>query len=123
MTIESLKFISDALTGAGINYEFWRWSSPVVYPYFVGEYSEVEEINEDGMQESEFILNGFSRQTWLDLETAKSKIEKLFSNTTSILPNGNGLAIFYAGSFVVPTDDEELMKIEIHLRIKEWKVN
>lgn len=123
MTIESLKFISDALTGAGINYEFWEWSSDVVYPYFVGEYSENEPVNEDGMQESEFILNGFTRGAWLDLETAKAKIEKLFSNNTSILPNGNGLAIFYIGSFVLPTGDEELKKIEIHLRIKEWKVN
>lgn len=123
MTVESLKFIADALTAAGINYEFWQWSSPVKYPYFVGEYSETEPMNEDGMQESEFILNGFSRESWLDLETAKAKIEKLFSNNMSILPNGNGLVIFYAGSFVVPTDDEELIKIEIHLRLKEWKVN
>lgn len=123
MTIDSLKFISDTLTGAGINYEFWEWTSPVTYPYFVGEYSESESVNEDGMQESEFILNGFTREAYLGLETAKSKIEKLFSNMTTILPNGNGLAIFYAGSVVVPTGDEELKKIEIHLRINEWKVN
>ena len=123
MTIDSLKFISDTLTGAGINYEFWEWTSPVTYPYFVGEYSESEPVNEDGMQESEVILNGFTRKAYLELETAKSKIETLFSNMTTILPNGNGLAIFYAGSFVVPTGDEELKKIEIHLRINEWKVN
>lgn len=123
MTIDSLKFISDTLTGAGINYEFWEWTSPVKYPYFVSEYSESEPVNEDGMQESEVILNGFTRESYLELETAKSKIETLFSNMTTILPNGNGLAIFYAGSFVVPTGDEELKKIEIHLRINEWKVN
>ena len=123
MTIDSLKFISDTLTGAGINYEFWEWTSPVTYPYFVGEYSESEPVNEDGMQESEVILNGFTREAYLELETAKSKIETLFSNMATILPNGNGLAIFYAGSFVVPTGDEELKKIEIHLRINEWKVN
>ena len=123
MTIDSLKFISDTLTGAGINYEFWEWTSPVKYPYFVGEYSESEPVNEDGMQESEVILNGFTREAYFELETAKAKIEKLFSNMTTILPNGNGLAIFYAGSLVVPTGDEELKKIEIHLRINEWKVN
>lgn len=123
MTIDSLKFISDTLTGAGINYEFWEWTSPVKYPYFVGEYSESEPVEEDGMQESEVILNGFTREAYFELEIAKSKIEKLFSNMTTILPNGNGLAIFYAGSFVVPTGDEELKKIEIHLRINEWKVN
>ena len=72
MTIDSLKFISDTLTGAGINYEFWEWTSPVKYPYFVGEYSESEPVNEDGMQESEVILNGFTREAYFELETAKS---------------------------------------------------
>lgn len=123
MTIESLKFISEALTGAGINYEFWQWSSPIIYPYFVGEYNEIESLNEDGMQETNFILSGFTRGAWLDLETAKATIEKLFSNNVHILPNGNGLAIFYASSLNVPTGDEELKKIQINLRIKEWKVN
>lgn len=123
MTVDSLKFISDTLTHAGINYAFWEWwETPVKYPYFVGEYSEVEPTNEDGMRESEFILDGFGRGEWLELEKAKAKIEELFSNKTTILPNGNGLAIFYSGSFTVPADDEELKKIEIHLRIKEWKV-
>ena len=123
MTIESLKFISEARTGAGINYEFWQWSSPISYPYFVGEYNEIESLNEDGMQETNFILSGFTRGAWLDLETAKATIEQLFSNNVHILPNGNGLAIFYASSLNVPTGDEELKKIQINLRIKEWKVN
>ena len=123
MTIESLKFISDTIAGAGINYEFWEFTSAPVYPYFVGEYSEVEPKNEDGMQETEFTLSGFHRGEWLELEKAKAKIETLFSNNVHILPNGNGLAIYYMNSMVVPTNDEELKKIEIHLRIKEWKVN
>ena len=49
MTQESLAYINTALTNAGINYEFMEWTSELVYPYFVGEYSEPEPMNEDGM--------------------------------------------------------------------------
>ena len=45
MTIESLKFIKEQLDEI-ISYEFGRWSSDLVYPYWVGEYSEIEQMNE-----------------------------------------------------------------------------
>lgn len=121
MTQESLKHIADTLHNNNINYEFMQWTSKVVYPYFVGEYSEQEPLNEDEMHESTFILNGFTRKSWLELEQAKEKIENLF-NKTVILPNGNGLAVFYSGSLVIPTGNDELKRIQINLAIKEWKV-
>lgn len=123
MTKEVLKFISVELDSAGVNYEFGEWTSDVVYPYFTGEYQETAPTTEDGLQESTFILVGFSRGSWLDLENAREKIERTFSNKTVILDNGSGLAIFYAGSMIVPTGDAELKRIEIRLDVKEWKVN
>ena len=123
MTQETLKFISDTLTNAGINYEFGQWSGEIVYPYFVGEYTESEPITEDGLLQLTFILNGFSRSTWLALEQAKETIEKLFSNSVQVLASGNGVCIFYAGAFTVPENDPELKRIQINLTIKEWKVN
>ena len=96
MTEESLAFINTELTSAGIPYEFMEWTSKMVYPYFVGEYTEPEPMNEDGMQESSFMITGTTDGSWLDLEKAKAKIEKLFSNRTVILPNGNGLAVLYS---------------------------
>lgn len=123
MTQETLKFISDTLTNAGINYEFGQWSGEIVYPYFVGEYTESEPITEDGLLQSTFLLNGFSRSTWLALEQAKGTIEKLFSNSVQVLASGNGVCIFYAGAFIVPENDPELKRMQINLTIKEWKVN
>ena len=123
MSIESLKFISDKLAEAGINYEFMQWTNKVIYPYFVGEYQEAESLNEDGLQEATFILNGFSKESWLELEQAKETIEKVFNFTAVILPSGNGLTVFYSGSLVIPTGDAELKRIQINLAIKEWKVN
>ncbi len=122
MTIESLKFINKKLEENNINYEFMQWNKDIVYPYFVGEYQEAESLNEDGLQESTFILTGFSKGSWLNLEQAKEKIEKIFNSVTVILPSGNAMAVFYSGSLVVPTGDAELKRIQINLAIKEWKV-
>lgn len=123
MTADVLKLISDRLAAAGINYEFGEWNSDIVYPYFVGEYSEPEPITEDGLQEADFTLNGFSRSSWLVLETAKQTIEQTFSNCTLILDNGSGVDVSYGGSLIIPTGDAELKRIQISLKIKEWKVN
>ena len=123
MTIESLKFINNKLDENNINYEFMQWTKDIVYPYFVGEYQESEPLFEDGMKEATFILTGFSKGSWFELEQTKEKIEKIFSNATVILPNGNGLAVFYSGSLVIPTGDAELKRIQINLAIKEWMVN
>ena len=122
-----LKLVSDAMESMGIEYAFGVYEgNPIVYPYFVGEYTETESSTEDGLQETTFMLTGFSRDTWLTLEEAKEKIENHFNQVggkTVITDNGSGVAIFYAHSLIVPTGDAELKSIQINLSIKEWKVN
>lgn len=122
MTIESLKYIKEELDKI-ISYEFAQWSSNIIYPYWVGEYNETESLNEDNMRETTFILTGTTRGTWLDLEKDKLKIEELFRNKTTILSNGNGIAVYYLYSLIVPVEDMELKRIQINLQIKEWEVN
>lgn len=126
MSKEVLKLVSDAMEALGIEYAFGVYEgNPVVYPYFVGEYTETESTTEDGLQESTFMLTGFSRDTWLTLETAKERIENCFnqvSGKTVITDSGSGVAIFYAHSLIVPTGDAELKSIQVNLSIKEWKV-
>lgn len=124
MSIAALKFISDTLSSLNINYQFGEWTTnPVPDPYFVGEYTEPESTTkeEDGFQEITFLLTG-TGTTWLALENAKATIESNISKT-AILPNGNGIAVFYAGSLIVPTGEAELKRIQINLTIKEWSVN
>ena len=127
MSKEILKIISDAMASLGLEYGFAEYAGdPVVYPYFVGEYTETESFTEDGLQETTFLLTGFSRGTWLELEEAKEKIENYFnqvSGHTVISDSGSGVAIFYAHSLIVPTGDAELKRIQVNLSIKEWKVN
>lgn len=127
MSKNTLKIISDAMSALGLEYGFGRYTrTPVVYPYFVGEYQETESVTEDGLQESTFLLTGFSRDTWLALEDAKEKIELYFnrvSGKTVITDNGSAVAVFYAHSLIIPTGDAELKRIQINLKIKEWTVN
>ena len=125
MSKEALKIISDAMDSLGLNYAFMEWTDKPAYPYFIGEYQEIESMNEDGMQEAQFILTGFSRETWVALEDAKEKIASLFNKVggkTVIADSGSAVAVFYANSLVVPTGDAELKKIQINLTIKEWSV-
>lgn len=129
MTKEALKIISDDMASLGIEYDIGTYSGDekgkVIYPYFVGEYQEIEPYTEDGLQETMFMLNGFSRGSWSALEEAKEKIERHYSKVDGnrmITANGTAVVIFYANSLIVPTGDAELKRIQINLRVKEWKV-
>ena len=127
MSKNLLKVVSDGMTELGLEYEFGEYTKePIVYPYFVGEYTEQEPMTEDGLQETTFLLSGFSRGTWLTLENAKAKIENYFNKVygkTVMVDDGSAVAVFYGNSLIVPTGDEELKKIQINLQCKEWKVS
>lgn len=127
MSKNLLKVVSDGMTELGLEYEFGEYTKePIVYPYFVGEYTETEPTTEDGLQETTFMLSGFSRGTWLTLENAKEKIERYFNKVygkTVMVDDGSAVAVFYGSSLIVPTGDEELKKIQINLQCKEWKVS
>ena len=127
MSKQILKIVNSAMIDLGLEYGFGEYSGdPVVYPYFVGEYTETESTTEDGLQETSFLITGFSRESWQALEDAKERIENFFnqvSGRTVITDKGSAVAIFYAGSMIVPTGDAELKSIQINLSIKEWKVN
>ena len=130
MTIKGLKIISDAMEALGLNYGFGEYvvgdDEETPESYFVGEYQEITLTNESGMQESTFLITGFSRGSWYALERAKESIRDYFnkvSGKTVIAEEGSAVAIFYANSFVLPTGDAELKKIQINLDVKEWSVN
>lgn len=126
MSKQVLKLVSDSMKDMGIEYGFGIYNKkPVKYPYFVGEYTEQEAMTEDGLQESTFLLTGFHRGTWSELEDTKETIENYFnqvSGKTVITDNGSAVAVFYANSLIVPTADAELKSIQVNLNIKEWKV-
>lgn len=126
MSKNLLKVVSDGMAELGLAYEFGEYTTEIVYPYFVGEYTEAEPTTEDGLQETTFMLTGFSRDTWLTLENAKAKIENYFNKVygkTVMVDDGSAVAVFYGNALIVPTGDEELKKIQINLHCKEWRVS
>lgn len=126
MSSDAIEVMDITMTkNLGLNYEFLSWTGEPVYPYWVGEYQEVPNPNEDGMKESSFILNGFTRGLNEGLETEKEKIEALFRKAGGHMvttDSGSVVAIFYENAQPVRTGDRELKRIQIILKVKEWSV-
>ena len=123
MNTETLSYINTILKESGLHYSFVRWNGELVFPYWIGEYSEVDSIYEDGMVESDFILTGTTEESWFTLQQEKEKIEKLFRDRTTILESGIGLSISFERSLIVPTESDTLKRIQINLSVKEWRNN
>lgn len=122
--MDKLKFISEQMDILAVPYEFMQWTSDVQYPYFVGEITEEPTMTEDGLEESTMLLTGFSRGKFIDLETVKNKIKSHFSPVHGLrgqTDSGSTIAVFFDGSFYVPTGEADLKKIQINLKIKLWK--
>lgn len=118
-----LETVAEGMKSLAINYEFGRWSGEPDYPYFVGEYVQTEPTAEDGEQDCAFTLTGFTRGTWDDLEKCREKICTLFDPFDGYRASKEGAAIvaFYDSATPVPTDTDELRRIQIDLTIKKWR--
>lgn len=122
-----LKIISDDMASLGLNYEFLEYhvaageKTPITY--FTGEYQETPSVNEDGEQETTFILNGFTRGKFIELENAKNKIKACYPKSSGKVvttDSGSVVAIFYANALPIPTGNAEFKRIQINLTVKEW---
>lgn len=118
--MEVKKFIKEQMEFLGVPYEFGEWTSEIKYPYFVGEVNEPDPTTEDGLEEPYFILTGFNRGKYIDLEIIREKIKKHFQDLRASIDSGS-IAVFYGGAFYVPTGEADLKKLQINLNIKTWK--
>lgn len=119
-----LKVIATQLNTLGVPYEYMRWSGTVSDPYFVGEYSQVTTLSEDGLSEYTFMLNGFSRGSWADLEEIKQKIEQHFPVAGGLriaTDDGSAVVITFESAYPVDTGEADLKRIQINLNVKKWE--
>ena len=120
-----LGVVNNELQSIGVPYEFMRWTSSVDADdvYFVGEYSEIPTISEDGYKEINLMLTGTTRNSWLELEEYRAKIESHFPSVYGLRKQTDkgAMAIFYENAFPVPTGEADLKRIQINLLIKSWK--
>ena len=122
---EILKIIDEKLTDElGLNYEFGEMTkTPITYPYWVGDYTDTEPTTEDGKDEFVVMLTGFARGKFIDLENQKQAIKDYFKNGVTVFTEaGSSVNIFYAGSLIVPSDEIDLKRSQINLKIKKWSV-
>lgn len=123
----TMNWFANWMDGLSIPFDFMEWKSKPPDRYFVGEPNEavMTTMEEDGRQDSTLMLRGFSRldgTAWRVLHQDAETIRKNLPQT-AILPDGTGVAVFYAGATPVPTGDAQLKSIKINLDIKEWSVN
>lgn len=123
MTTEALKFINESMEQLQIPYEFIVWSSDLVFPYVVGEYTEIEPLNEDGQEETTFLLTATSNNNFMELEEIKEKLKDFFPEygRTAILDSGSGIAVSFSTAFPVMSGEQGLFRMQINLKIKEWR--
>ena len=121
--MDKLNFISNQMDSIAVPYEFLMWTSDVKYPYFVGEITEEPTTTEDGFEESTLLLTGFHRGAMIDLLEIKEKIKKHFNPICGLsgTTDSGSIVVFFDGFFPVPTGEADLKKIQINLKIKEWK--
>lgn len=124
MTIEALQYINDCMGSMSIPYEFMQWTKDLSFPYFVGEYTEIEPLDEGGMEQGTLILTGTTNKNYLTLESIKEKLKEYFptDGRTSILDSGSGIAVSYSTAIPIPTGEQGLVRIQINLNIKEWRI-
>lgn len=123
--IEVLKELNKQLESIGLNYEFKEMSkSPPTYPYWVGDYTLDEPLNEDGMEQSTILLTGFSRGTAMELEEDKALIKDHFKHDVSVITEAGSAVVFsYGGCFTIPQDEFSIVKCQVNIIIKTWKGN
>ena len=121
--MDKLKFINEQMDSIAVPYEFEEWTSPVVYPYGVGEITEDPITTEDGEETSTMLLTFFHRGKMIDLLEIKEKIKKHFHPIYGLRgeTEGGAIAVFYDGFFPIPSGEADLKKIQINLKIIEMK--
>ena len=121
--MDKSKFINEQMDMISVPYEFGEWTSPVSYPYGVGEITEDPITTEDGAERSTLLLTFFNRGKMIDLLEIKEKIKKHFPPVYGLRgeTEGGAIAVFYDGFLIIPSGEADLKKIQINLKINEWK--
>lgn len=122
--MDKLKFINTQMDLLAVPYQFGEWvAQKVSYPYGVGEITEEPTMTEDGAEESTLILTFWHRGALIELEKIKAKIKRHFHPIYGLRGDTDSgtIAVFYDSAFSVPSGEADLKKMQINLKIKEWK--
>ena len=124
MTIEGLGYINTIFDKLNIPYEFMEWTDDIPETFWIGEYQEIESVNEDGAEECNFTLTGNTKGGFYNLEKVKERLKNLLGcdGISDIMDSGSGIAISYVTAYPIPSVEFGIKRLEITLRIKVWRV-
>lgn len=104
-----------------INYEFDNWNSDLKLPYFVGEIYELNNPNEYGKREFEFMLTGEDVETYTNLINVSESIKDKYKHGFKIKLDNGIMNILYDNILFIPVEAENLKRIQINMSISLWE--
>lgn len=115
--IDVLTILNNEMEKQNIPYTFNNWDSEIELPQFIGEISEVTNINEDGKSEYSFILTGYATSYSYLFGVAEQLKAKY---KTSVIVDG--IVIKYDNTTPIDNGTDDLKQIQINFNIKKWGV-
>lgn len=115
-----LAVFAERIAPLNVNYAYGVWKGDAVYPYWVGELSEIMHAYEDGSSRGRILLHGWTRGELSVLMEQAEQIKRQFSGFT-VGVDGFGCAIDYNGMTPIPQGDIELKSIDIQFEYKTWE--
>ena len=115
--IEVLTIIQNELEQLDIPYNFDSWDNEIELPQFIGEISEVTNLNEDGKSEYSFILTGYAT-TYSYLFGVAEQLKTKYKNSTIV----DGIVIKYDNTTTIDNGTDDLKQIQINFNNKKWSV-
>lgn len=119
---ELLLVISEELYKLNIDYDYMIFkTTPLPYPYVVGEYYENGYSYESNMSEGEFLLTLWDRNKSNErLINLNETIKEHFADFR-VIKNNVAMSISYSSSLPIEEDNDDLKKQELRLDIKYVK--
>ena len=115
--IDVLTILNNEMEKQNIPYTFDTWDNDVELPQFIGEISEITNINEDGKSEYSFILTGYATNYSYLFDVAEQLKSKY--KTSAIV---DGIVIKYDNTTPIDNGSDDLKQIQINFTIKKWSV-
>lgn len=103
-----------------VNYSYGVRKGDAVYPYWVGEVTEMTHAFEDGSSRGQIRLRGWTRGELSALMDEAERIKRQFTGYT-VGVEGFGCAIDYNSMIPVPQGDIELKSVEMQFDYKTWE--
>ena len=115
--IDVLTTLKNEMEKQNIPYTFDTWDNDVELPQFIGEISEIPNVNEDGKSEYSFILTGYAT-TYSYLFGVAEQLKAKYKTSAIV----DGIVIKYDNATTIDNGTEDLKQIQINFNIKKWSV-